>query len=256
LRALVTGASSGIGKVFAEELAKRGYDLVLVARRKERLEKLAHDLSSIYGVAVEPFVADLTDFDKLRELVERFSDIDLLINNAGFGLISPFVEIDTEKGLKMVDLNIRALYYLTKEFSKKMVKRNGNEAGIINIASTAAFQPVPGFATYAATKAFVLSLTEAFSKELEGRVKIMVVCPGPTKTEFFNVAGLPNMRAKFIMTPEKVVKGSLRAFEKGKRTYIPGFFNKLLVFLQRFVSRELALNVVARFFYEKPEGEV
>ena len=102
----------------------------------------------------------------------------------------------------------------------------------------------------------MLSLTEAVSKELEGRVKIMAVCPGPTKTEFFNVAGLPNMRAKFIMTPEEVVKGSLKAFEKGKRTYIPGFFNKLIVFLQRFISRELVLKVVARLFYEKSKREV
>lgn len=248
---MVTGASSGLGKVFAEELAKKGYNLVLVARRKERLERLAHELSSSYSVAVEIFAADLTNFEKLREITERFSNIDLLVNNAGFGLISPFVEIDTETGLRMVDLNVRALYFLTKEFSKKMAKKNERVLGIINIASTAAFQPVPGFATYAATKAFVLNLTEAVSKELEGKVKVMAVCPGPTKTEFFNVAGLPNMRAKFIMTPEKVVRGSLKAFEKGKRTYIPGFFNKLLVFLQRFVSRGLVLKVAAIFFFRR-----
>ncbi|AKI96600.1 SDR family NAD(P)-dependent oxidoreductase [Kosmotoga pacifica] len=245
MKALITGASSGLGKSFAYELAKRGYNLVIVARRKERLDKLAMDLSTLYGIEVESFQTDLTDFNDLQTLVDTHSDVDLLVNNAGFGVIGSFIDTDMERELKMIDLNVKVLYYLTKAYAKTMAGKKGT--GIINVASTASYQPVPGFATYAATKAFVLNLTEAISFELDGKVRIMTLCPGATKTKFFETAGATAIKIR-TMSPEDVVVRALKAFERGKKTYIPGISNKAMVFFQRFVSRRIVIKSAAKLF--------
>jgi len=248
LKALVTGASSGFGKLFSYELARKGYDLVIVARRKERLDKIAKDILKQYKVNVEVFQADLAEYASLQKLVENYSDIDLLVNNAGFGIVGKFIDIELEHELKMIDLNIKALYFLTKKYAKTMLGKKN--AGIINVASTAAFQPLPGFTTYAASKAFVLSFTEALNYEFKGAIRIMVLCPGPAKTEFFNQAGVSKMKLK-EMDPEKVVKAALHAFEKGRRIYIPGMANRFIVFIQRFVSNTVVMKFAAKLFYNE-----
>src|ERR687894_1043919 len=184
---LVTGASSGIGAELARELAGRAYNVVLVARRADRLEALAEELRLTHGIHADVEPCDLTDPDARRDLVARLEagerEVVGVCNNAGFGTVAPLHESDLEREQQVVRLNVEAVHHLTGAFLPRMVERG--EGAILNVASTAAFQPLPGFATYAATKAFVQSLSEAVHAELGGTgVTVTCLCPGFTYTEF------------------------------------------------------------------------
>jgi short-subunit dehydrogenase len=219
--ALITGASAGIGEQFARQLAARGYDLILIARRKDRLEKLAEELSTTAHV----MECDLgSEAAKVPDKVAKLGvDVDLLVNNAGFGLRGHFLELDAEREAEMVRVNCEAVVTLTHAFLPGMVERR--RGGVITVASTAGMQPLPYETTYGASKAFAISFMEALSMELRSTgVRALVVNPGPVKTEWQQVAGydedtrlMPGM-----ITAEQCVTDSLRAYDGGKRSVIPG----------------------------------
>jgi short-subunit dehydrogenase len=246
-RALVTGASSGFGAAFARRLARQGYDLVLVARRQDRLEELARDLSEAHDIGAEVIVADLAADEGVAAVEERLAtgDIDLLVNSAGFGTNGAFVDLPLEREVQEIDLNVRALTRLTRAALGPMTKRGSG--AIVNIASTAAFQPVPYMATYAATKAYVLSFSEAVHDEVRDRgVTVTALCPGPVKTEFQQVAGVDAERVPGMVwiDPERVVDQALAAVRSRRASTVPGVFNSLgavtVKFAPRFLSRRIA----------------
>jgi hypothetical protein len=219
--ALITGASSGIGDQFARQLARRGYELILLARRRDRLEQLAEQVASSAHV-IECDLA--SEADKLAGNVEKLgADVDLLVNNAGFGLRGHFLELDAEREAEMVRVNCEAVVRLTHAFAPGMVERG--RGGVITVASTAGMQPLPYETTYAASKAFAISFMEALSMELRGTgVRALVVNPGPVKTEWQAVAGYDeNTRAiPGMISAEQCVADALRAYDRGKRSVIPG----------------------------------
>lgn len=243
--ALVTGASAGLGTHFALALAKRGHNLVLVARRKDRLEQLAGMIRDKHGVATHVVPADLakkTAISKLVQTVERDGmTIDLLVNNAGFGARGSFVEIDRALQARMIDVNCRALVELCHAFLPSMIARRGG--GILNVASTAAFQPGPWMAVYYATKAFVLSFSEALHEEVkEHGVHVSALCPGPTRTEFAQIAvmGDSELFKRLAGPPEKVVADGLNALRANRAVAVSGAMNKVSASSIRFVPRGLA----------------
>ena len=219
--ALITGASSGIGEQFARQLAARGYDLILVARRKERLEKLAAEVPTLAHV-IESDLAE--EADQLAGKVEKKElRVDLLVNNAGFGLRGRFADLDPKREAEMVRLNCEAVVTLTHAFLPPMVERG--RGGVITVASTAGMQPLPYETTYAATKSFAISFMEALAMELRGTgVNCLVVNPGPVKTEWQAVAGYDeNTRiVPGMIGAEQCVRDSLQAYDRGKRSVIPG----------------------------------
>jgi uncharacterized protein len=219
--ALITGASSGIGDQFARQLARRGYELILVARRKDRLEQLAEQVASSAHV-IECDLA--SEADKLAGNVEKLgADVDLLVNNAGFGLRGHFLELDAEREAEMVRVNCEAVVRLTHAFVPGMVERG--RGGVITVASTAGMQPLPYETTYAASKAFAISFMEALSMELRGTgVRALVVNPGPVKTEWQAVAGYDENTRTMpgMISAEQCVADALRAYDRGKRSMIPG----------------------------------
>jgi uncharacterized protein len=219
--ALITGASSGIGEEFARQLAERGYDLILVARRRDRLERLAEELPT----AVQVIDCDLgSEAANLAGKVAKLGlDVDLLVNNAGFGLRGHFADLDPEREAEMVRVNCEAVVILTHAFLPAMIER-GN-GGVITVASTAGLQPLPYETTYAATKAFAISFMEALSMELRGTgVKCLVVNPGPVKTEWQAVAGYDESTRTVpgLISARRCVADSLRAHDRGKRSVVPG----------------------------------
>jgi uncharacterized protein len=219
--ALITGASAGIGEEFARQLAGRGYDLILVARRRERLEQLAEQLPTTAHV----IECDLgSDAASLPGEVERLGvDVDLLVNNAGFGTRGRFLEQNPEREAEMVRVNCEAVVTLTHAFLPGMVERR--RGGMITVASTAGMQPLPYETTYGATKAFAISFTEALSMELRGTgVRALVVNPGPVKTEWQSVAGYDEGTRTMpgMISAEQCVADSLSAYDRGKRSVIPG----------------------------------
>jgi len=242
---LITGASAGLGAEFARQCRKRGDELVLVARRKERLEALAAELGSTHVVA-----ADLTEPGAparvLAEVAGLGLEVDTLINNAGFGASGPFAEASPERLLGMIDLNVRALTELTRLALPAMVERK--RGAILNVASTAAFQAGPNMAVYYAGKAYVLSLTEAIHHEMKGKgVKVTALCPGPTATEFFEVAeSAGSTLAKMATDPVAVVRAGLRGLHRNKAIVIPGFGNKMGAYGTRFMPRAALRRIVAR----------
>lgn len=249
--ALVTGASAGLGVEFARQLAKRGHSLVLVARRKERLEELAKELGSARAIA-----ADLSKKDAAAKLMADLEAngevVDLLINNAGFGLIGRFAELDAKRERQMIDLNVGTLTDLCRAVAPGMIERKSG--GILNVASTAAFQPGPKFAVYFATKAFVLSLTEALHEELKPHgIKVSCLCPGPTKTEFGDVAGFTNKLGmafeKIAMSAARVVEIGLEGLDKNKAIVIPGALNKAGAVSGRFVPRSVVRKIAGAIKY-------
>ena len=251
--ALITGASAGIGEAIARELAARGHGVTLVARREDRLRSLAAELSDRFGVRAEAVGADLGSETARADLARRIDElgveVEVLVNNAGFGGGEDFVETDRELLMSMVGLNCLALLDLQAAYLPKMVDRG--RGAVINIASTAAFQPLPGSATYAATKAFVLSLSEAVHEELKGTgVTLTAVCPGPVKTEFMDVAGLSGAEVQlpgvFWMSAESVAKAAVEAAEDGKRAIVPGLLNRAGAITGQHAPRMLALPVVKR----------
>lgn len=249
-RALVTGASAGIGTAFAESLARDRYDLILVARRRERLETIAQQLHKERGVHVEVLPADLTDRAELR-VVEKVLDdakLDLLVNNAGFGTFGTFAQLEVDKEEEEVQLNVIALMRLTRAALPGMVARG--RGGIINVSSMAALQPGPYNATYGATKAFVNSFTEAIHEELRGTgVRIQALCPGFTRTEFQEHAGVDtsDLPSFAWMTAAAVAEASLAALQRGDVVCVPGVANRAIATLASAAPRFLSRRVVATF---------
>ena len=247
--ALVTGASAGLGVEFARQLSKRGHRLVLAARRKERLEELAKELGKARAIAI-----DLSKKDSaaklLSDLEANGETVDLLVNNAGFGLIGRFAELDAKRERQMIDLNVGTLTDLCRAVAPQMIARKSG--GILNVASTAAFQPGPKMAVYFATKAFVLSLTEALHEELKPHgVKVSCLCPGPTRTEFGDVAGFGGngMFDRVAMEAPDVVKAGLDGLARNKAVVVPGLVNKLTANSGRFAPRSIVRKIAGAIKY-------
>lgn len=248
MKALITGASSGIGLDMARCLAQKKYELILVARNREKLEQIQKTLPT----KVTIIVADLANEQKVKELyvVTKKENIDILINNAGFGDFGYFTETDLNKELEMINTNIKALHILTKFFLRDMEQRNSGY--ILNVASSASFQPGPLMSTYYATKSYVYQLTEAIyyeQKKKKTNVHISVLCPGPVKTNFNNVAGV-----KFGIKPQSstfVAKYAIDQMLANKMLIIPGFKMKCAKFFSRFVSDKFLLRITYRIQKKK-----
>jgi short-subunit dehydrogenase len=248
---LITGASSGIGLELAKLFAASKHRLILTARNAEALEKLADELRRSHGIEAQVIPADLADaaapqllFDEIQR---RNLPVDILINNAGFGTHGQFWEIPTANELSLIQVNVTALVHLTRLFLPGMIAQKRGR--ILNIASTAAFQPGPLMANYYASKAYVLSFTEALSNELAGTgVTATTLCPGPTFTAFQERAGITYSRlASFAgMSAQDVAQAGFIAVTTGKRLSIPGWRNRLLAFSNRFFPRSMVLKVVRR----------
>lgn len=229
--ALVTGASSGIGEQFSLQLAARGMNLVLAARSEERMQALAAQLRARHGVDVDVVGVDLAVPEGARELADRLATdgtrIDVLVNNAGFGSHNLFVDEDPDNLAREIQLNCSSLVTLTSRLLPVMVERG--RGGVLNVASTAGFQPIPTMAVYAATKAFVLSFTEALWAETRKTgVRVVALCPGPTETAFFDATGKDFMTSG-RQTAEEVAAVGVRAFFTGRGpTVIPGTLNRLM----------------------------
>ena len=251
--AVITGASGGIGYELAIQFAKNGYGLVLVARRQQVLEQFAHELTQQYKVKVTPIILDLTIPESIDALYHQLKQlgqpVDVLINNAGFGYFSFFPESDIQKTLQMLQLNIISLTHLTRLISTDMLARNNGK--IMNVASTAAFQPGPLMAVYYASKAYVLSFSQALDQELKSsNVRVSALCPGATATGFQEIAELENsklmnrMRLMGIMSADEVARIAYKKFMQGKRIIIPGFMNKVGVHATRLFSRKFMTKVI------------
>ncbi|MBB3934120.1 SDR family NAD(P)-dependent oxidoreductase [Aureimonas phyllosphaerae] len=241
-RALVTGASSGLGLEFADLLAAQGVDLVLAARRREPMEELAADLRARYGVDVVVLPIDLAAPGaavRLKETLDASSThIDILVNNAGYGLHGEFLDTPVERTADMIQLNVTALTELSYVFGQDMAARGSGK--ILLVASLLAYQPVPGFAAYAATKSYVLSFGEALHDELRERgVVVTTLCPGHTETGFDAAADAPvsPMLRRMTMKPRPVAEAGLDALSRGKASVIAGFMNKLVAFSNRLTPR-------------------
>jgi len=242
---LITGASSGIGAAFARKLAARGHNLLLVARSEEKLVTLCSELGRIKSIRAQYVAMDLSQADAparlFAETLKRALEIDLLINNAGFGSMGDFAKLDLASELNMVDLNVRALVELTHLFLAPMRERKSG--AIVNLASTAGFQPVPFMATYAATKAFVLTFTEALWEENRPHgVTVMALCPGATDTNFFEASRMHRPPMRVSQTADYVVDAALRGLKRGKSTVISGWTNLFMIEAQRVVPRSLILR--------------
>ncbi len=245
---LITGASSGIGAAFARKLAARGRNVLLVARSEEKLVALCNELGRLTSIRAQYVVLDLEQqpdaADQLfEETKKRDLEIEMLINNAGFGSMGDFATLDLHRELQMIQLNVRAIVAVTHRFLGPMRERK--RGTIINVASTAGFQAVPYMATYAATKAFVLSFTEALWDEnrLHG-VHVMALCPGVTETNFFEASEMDRPPLRQVQTPEEVVETTLNALARQKSAVISGWTNWFTIQAERFVPRTLAIKLV------------
>lgn len=248
---VVTGASSGIGAELARELARRGHGVTLVARRAEKLQELADELSSAHGIEAAVESADLQEREARDALAERLLEREVvgLVNNAGYGDTGPFVEADLDWLQGMVQLNCQALVHLTGRLVPQMVERG--DGAVLNLASLAACQPIPNMATYAATKAFVLSFSEALHTELAHKgVSVTAVQPGPVKTEFWELAGDrgSNPGAAFLPADE-VARQAIDGMETGRRTVVPSLKWKGAAMVGRYVPRTVQLPLMKRFGY-------
>lgn len=246
---LITGASSGIGAAFARKLAKRGRNVLLVARSEDKLIALCNELGRVSGARAQYVVMDLIEPDAaarlFQETQKRELVIDMLINNAGFGSMGDFTQLELERELEMVDLNVKSLVDLTYKFLLPMRERR--QGTIMNVASTAGFQAVPFMATYAATKAFVLSFSEALAEENRPHgVHVLALCPGVTDTDFFAASQIDRPPMRTIQTPEEVVDAALRGLRRGKTTVISGWTNWITVEAERFVPRSVVTKVAAK----------
>lgn len=249
---LITGASGGIGKEFAFLFAENKYNVILVARSKDKLKSIAEELQRKFGINAEIFVSDLSETENSKILYNEIKNknikVDILINNAGFGDYGKFVKGDLKKYLQMINLNITALTELTYLFVKEMIKRNDGK--ILNVASTASFQPMPNFAVYAATKSYVLSFTEALHYELKGTgVTVSALCPGPTKTGFEETAnmGKSKLFSIGVMNAKTVAAVGLKQMMKNKMTIIPGFRNRIMALASNTSPSRKVLVAVAGF---------
>lgn len=242
---LITGATSGIGLELSKLFAADKYNLILVSRNEEKLSNLASHFNNTYGINAIYFKKDLSKQNSANELYKSISDlnitVDILVNNAGFGICGLFTQIKNEVYSSMIELNITSLTILTKLFAKKMIERG--KGRILNVASTGSYVAGPYTAAYYATKAYVLSLTEAISIELKGTgVSISALCPGATLTGFAKRAGKKDL--KNAMSPEKVAKTAYKKFLNGKKIIIPGFSNNFLLLFSKFMPRSLSANII------------
>jgi short-subunit dehydrogenase len=247
--ALVTGASSGIGAEFARQLAARGSGLVLVARSRAALEALASELAVRHGVRAEVVVADLAEEGAAGrvadEVAARGLRVDVLVNNAGFGTHGLFHTLPASRERDEIAVNVQALVDLTHAFLPAMLERRSG--AVVNVASTAAFQPDPYMAVYGATKAFVLSFSHALHAETRrAGVRVVALCPGATETAFFDVVGSPHARVGRPARPKDVVAAGLRAVERNRAQVIPGLANALLALGPRFTTRAFSARVAIR----------
>ncbi|HUE81921.1 MAG TPA: SDR family oxidoreductase [Pyrinomonadaceae bacterium] len=246
---LITGASSGIGEAFARRLASQGRNVLLVARSEDKLIRLCNEIGRTSSIRAQYIALDLSQPESpsllFEETEKRGLTIDMLINNAGIGSMGVFAELDLERELKIIDLNVKALVELTYRYLLPM--RQQRQGAIINVASTAGFQPVPFMATYAATKAFVLSFSEALWEENRPHgVTIMALCPGVTETNFFEAAGIEKPPLRISQSPEDVVDAALRGLARRKSNVITGWTNFMLVQAERVVPRSLVVRVTGR----------
>jgi short-subunit dehydrogenase len=250
--ALVTGASSGIGLEFSKLLAADGYNIVLAARSQEGLEKLAADLQDQYNVKTGMFTADLVDAKAPQQIFESLKDegivVDLLVNNAGFGARGQFKDLDRQMQIDEIQLNVTALTDLSRLFLPSMVERK--TGGIINVASTAAFQSGPMMAVYFATKAYVMSFSLAVANEVkEHGVTITCLCPGATNTSFqkrANAESTTLFNPLLMMNPKEVAKDGYRGFKEGSELVVSGFLNQLVALSTRMIPRQTAAAIARR----------
>ena len=259
MRALITGASSGIGLELAKLFAKDGHDVVLVARSADKLKQLAAELGSAHSIRATVIPADLADPAAPEEIFRTLRaadlELDVLVNNAGFGVTGPFLATDAATELRMIQVNVTALTHLTKLFLPAMLGRSAGR--ILNVASTAGFQPGPFMAVYYATKAYVISFSDALAEELRGTgVTVTCLCPGPTHTGFQAAAHMDNVRIfklPFVMGGARVAQAGYDGLLKGKRMVIPGLMNKLTPVTARFSPRSMVTRVV-RLLNERVRG--
>ncbi len=246
---LITGASSGIGEAFARRLAARADNVVLVARSEDKLAALCHELGRAHNVNAQYVALDLTEGDAAEKLFAetnaRGLEVETLINNAGFGSMGDFTTFDLRRELEMIDLNVKALVALTHLYIKPMRERKGGT--VLNVASTAAFQGVPYMATYAATKAFVLSFSEALWDENRAfNVHVMALCPGVTETNFFAAANSDKPPMRVSQTPDEVVDTALSGLRRGKSHIISGWTNYLMMESERLVPRRIVARIAGK----------
>jgi hypothetical protein len=238
MKALITGASSGIGRDMARYLSNLGYDLVIAARRENLLEELKKDLKT--NVEIE--VVDVSVKENCLNLFERHKDVDLVINNAGFGVFGEFTNTDLDKELSMIDTNIKAMHILTKLYAREMQKKDSGK--ILNVASIAGFMTGPLMATYYASKNYVVSLSSSINKELKkanSKVRVSILCPGPVDTNFNNVAGV-RFTVKSLSS-EYVAKYAIDKTLKGKEIIIPGIGIKFLYYANKISPRCISTEI-------------
>jgi uncharacterized protein len=255
---LITGASAGIGAELARVFAAHGHELVLVARRQDRLEALADEIAATGKPRPVVLAVDLEQRDaanKIRgQLLLLELEPEIVVNNAGFGLVGSATALSRDEQLGMIDLNVRVLTELSLIFAESLIRHRG---GILNVASVAAFLPGPSMAVYYATKAFVLSFTEALHQELAGRgVRVTALCPGPVVTEFQARSGMridPAMRL-ILVPPDRVARRGYEGLMRGKRVVIAGLGNKIAVLLLRFIPHVLLLRMVDQRKRDRPNS--
>ncbi len=247
MKALITGASSGLGWDMAHVLSEQGYDIIAVARRQERLEELKKELKT----KVEILCLNVTDREHCEQIAQKAEEAEIFINNAGFGVFGDFCENDLDTELNMLDTNVRAVHILTKLVTQKFAKRN--HGYILNVASLAAFFPGPLFGAYYATKAYVLRLSQAVAEELKqkkSKVKISVLCPGPVHTEFGKIAkvnfgnGTEKIGKLVVLTSRDVAEYAIKKMFAGKPVIVPGFVMKIAVQLRRIFSDKMLAKIV------------
>lgn len=250
---VITGASGGIGLEMAKEFASKGHSLILIARSGDKLQKLKQALEARHSIQVQLLIKDIAKPSAAQEIFEETQkqgwEVNVLVNNAGFGTYGLFQKTDWAQEHRMLALNIVALTDLTKRFLKPMVEKKHGR--ILNVASTAAFQPGPLMAVYYATKAYVLHFTEALANELKGTgVTASVLCPGPTASDFQSRANIdmqiPLFQAAGVMSAAAVARAAYKGLMKGKTVIIPGFLNQMTSFSVRFVPRKFVTSIVRR----------
>lgn len=256
--ALITGASGGIGLALARLFARDGYNLVLTARSEDALRRLASELEKAHGIQAHVISADLTDPQAPAALYERTRQsgihVDVLVNNAGFATYGPFADADPKSELDMLEVNVSALTHLTRLFLPAMIERRSGK--VLNVASTAAFQPGPLMAVYCASKAYVLSFSEAIANELKGTgVTVTALCPGATRTGFIARAEMEksNLFRKGVMDVETVARAGYDALMKGRSFTIPGLANRFLAWSVRFMPRSVVPSVARRVMEQAKE---
>ncbi len=247
MKALITGASSGIGREMAKILSRKGYDIIAVARREDKLLSLKEELLT----NTEIMCLDVTKREDLEKIAKKLYEVDIFINNAGFGVFGDFCSSDLEKELQMIETNVKAVHILTKMAAKAFKEKNSGY--ILNVASVAAFYPGPLFSAYYASKSYVFRLTEALYEELrreKSKVKVSVLCPGPVKTEFEDVAGVSfgrgDEKGRDLIIADKtfVANYAIDKMFKGKLIIVPGKLMKAGVFLRRILSEKMLLKLL------------